>query len=80
MAGALFALHPIHTESVDWIAAVTDLEMTFFYLLAFWFFLEAATLGGRRLVRHCTTQRLFVLVLCFHRHSRFVPPILQSVS
>ena len=30
VAAALFALHPIHTESVDWIAAVTDLEVTFF--------------------------------------------------
>ncbi len=48
MAGALFALHPIHTESVDWIAAVTDLEVTFFYLLTFWFFLAAAKAGGRR--------------------------------
>src|SRR5208337_4669070 len=33
VAGACFALHPIHTESVAWIAAVTDLELTFFYLL-----------------------------------------------
>ena len=46
-AGALFALHPIHTESVDWIAAVTDLEVTFFYLLTFWFFLAVAKPGGR---------------------------------
>jgi len=42
VAGALFALHPIHTESVAWIAAVTDLELTFFYLLAFGLFLAAA--------------------------------------
>ena len=27
----------------------------------------------------CAT-RVFALVLCFHRHSRFVPPILQSTS
>lgn len=38
-AAGLFALHPIHTESVAWVAAVTDLELTFFYLLTFWFFL-----------------------------------------
>jgi tetratricopeptide (TPR) repeat protein len=48
VAGALFALHPIHTESVAWIAAVTDLELTFFYLLSFGFFLAVARPGGRR--------------------------------
>jgi tetratricopeptide (TPR) repeat protein len=48
VAGALFALHPIHTESVAWIAAVTDLEVTFFYLLAFGFFLAVAEPGGGR--------------------------------
>ena len=40
VAAALFALHPIHTESVDWIAAVTDLELTFFVLLSFGLFLR----------------------------------------
>jgi tetratricopeptide (TPR) repeat protein len=48
VAGALFALHPIHTESVAWIAAVTDLEVTFFYLLTFGFFLAVARPGGGR--------------------------------
>jgi tetratricopeptide (TPR) repeat protein len=32
----LFAVHPVHTEVVDWIAAVPDLEATFFALLAVW--------------------------------------------
>jgi tetratricopeptide (TPR) repeat protein len=48
VAGALFALHPIHTESVAWIGAVTDLELAFFYLLTFGFFLAVARPGGRR--------------------------------
>jgi hypothetical protein len=48
VAGALFALHPIHTESVAWIAAVTDLEVTFFYLLTFGLFLAGARPGGGR--------------------------------
>src|ERR1017187_7426441 len=39
-AAALFALHPVHVESVAWISAVTDLEVTFFYLLTFWCFLQ----------------------------------------
>src|SRR5580704_15750397 len=39
IAAGLFALHPIHTESVAWIAAVTDLELTFFYLATFLFYM-----------------------------------------
>lgn len=45
VASAVFALHPIHTEAVDWIAAVTDLELALFSLLVFWFFLR---LGNAR--------------------------------
>ena len=48
VAAVIFALHPIHSESVDWIAAVTDLQLAFFYLLAFWFFLRVAKPGGKR--------------------------------
>jgi protein O-mannosyl-transferase len=47
-AAALFALHPIHTESVAWISAVTDLELAVFYLVTFWFFLSSARPGGGR--------------------------------
>jgi len=42
IAAGLFALHPIHTESVAWIAGVTDLELALFYLLAFLFYLRLA--------------------------------------
>ncbi len=40
IGAALFALHPIHSESVAWIAAVTDLELTVFYLATFLLFLN----------------------------------------
>jgi len=40
LAAAVFALEPVHTESVAWIAGVTELELTFFFLLAFYFFLR----------------------------------------
>jgi protein O-mannosyl-transferase len=42
VVAGLFALHPIHTESVAWIAAVTDLELTLFFLLTFFFYLRLA--------------------------------------
>lgn len=48
VAAALFALHPIHTESVNWIAAVTDLQVTLFFLLTFWFFLKVPRPDVRR--------------------------------
>jgi tetratricopeptide (TPR) repeat protein len=47
-AAALFAFHPIHVESVAWISAVTDLEVTFFYLLTFWLFLRVDKSADRR--------------------------------
>lgn len=48
VAAGLFALHPVHTESVAWVAAITDVELTFFYLLTFWLFLRVAKPGGGR--------------------------------
>jgi protein O-mannosyl-transferase len=48
VAALLFALHPVHTEAVAWIAAVTSLELTFFYLLTFWLFLNVARPEGGR--------------------------------
>jgi protein O-mannosyl-transferase len=46
LAAALFALHPIHSEAVDWVGAVTDLELAFFFLLTFWFFLRLEDSDG----------------------------------
>ena len=41
VAAALFAVHPIHSEVVAWIAAVTELELAVFYLLGFLLYLRA---------------------------------------
>jgi tetratricopeptide (TPR) repeat protein len=45
-AACIFALHPIHSEAVNWIAAATELELALFYLLTFWLFLASARAGG----------------------------------
>ena len=47
-AAAIFALHPIHTESVAWVSGVTDLDLAVFYLATFWFFLASARPQGAR--------------------------------
>jgi tetratricopeptide (TPR) repeat protein len=36
LAALLFAVHPIHTEAVAWIAALPDLEAAFLLLLSLW--------------------------------------------
>ncbi len=47
-AAALFAVHPIHTEAVDWVSALPDIGCTLFLLTSFVFFLQAAAPEHRR--------------------------------
>lgn len=54
---ALFAVHPLHVESVAWIAARKDVLSTFFLLLTLW--------GYLRYVQKPGTGRYFILVLLF---------------
>jgi protein O-mannosyl-transferase len=42
---SLFAVHPIHTESVAWVSGVTDPLMTVFVLPAFYFYLRLRKTG-----------------------------------
>ena len=41
LAALLFATHPVHTEVVAWVGAVTDLSFTLFFLLSFHFHIES---------------------------------------
>src|SRR5579864_3273116 len=51
IAAGLFALHPIHTEPVAWIAAVTDLELAIFYLATFLLYLKLPDARNKSLAR-----------------------------
>jgi Flp pilus assembly protein TadD len=59
-AAAIFALHPIHTEVVAWIASVTELEMAIFYLASFIFFLRLSSLPPKE-----RTTTGILMCVCF---------------
>jgi tetratricopeptide (TPR) repeat protein len=47
VAAALFAVHPIHTEAVNWIAALPDLLVTTFVLLGMLAWVTGGAVAGR---------------------------------
>jgi len=47
VAAALFAVHPIHTEPVNWIACIPELEATLFFLLAFLLYIRRPRLDWK---------------------------------
>jgi tetratricopeptide (TPR) repeat protein len=54
---ALFALHPLHVESVAWVAERKDVLSTFFWILTMWVYLSYTARPG--IVRYLS------LLLCF---------------
>jgi Tfp pilus assembly protein PilF len=58
-AAGLFALHPVHTESVAWIAGLPDLELSFFFLLTFLCYLNLERAGSE----HRASWKLYVPLL-----------------
>ena len=54
---ALFALHPLHVESVAWISERKDVLSTFFWILSMWAYV--------RYVKQSDKKRYFLLILFF---------------
>jgi tetratricopeptide (TPR) repeat protein len=48
-AGLIFALHPVHAESVTWIAAIPDPSCAVFYFAGLYFYLKDAEGGAGRM-------------------------------
>jgi len=48
VAATIFAVHPVHTEAVAWIASVPDLEATLFCLLAFYAYVKGPGTNWKR--------------------------------
>ncbi len=58
---ALFALHPLHVESVAWVAERKDVLSTFFWILTMWAYLRYVKHPG--VVRYLMTMLVFALGL-----------------
>ena len=78
-ASVLFALHPIHTESVAWISGVTDLELTVFYLLAFYLFVKSARPAGKSDRRTQLAMLAAFLLAAFSKEQALTLPLLATL-
>lgn len=72
LAAGLFAIHPIHTESVAWIAAITDLELSVFFLLTFLLYLRLGDGVASRLTS-VATLLAFALALLSKEQALVLP-------
>lgn len=77
IAAGLFALHPIHTEPVAWIAAVTDLQLTVFYLGAFLLYLRLPE-TERRMRARLILGVVFLLAL-LSKEQAMTLPVLATI-
>jgi tetratricopeptide (TPR) repeat protein len=72
IATGLFALHPIHTEPVAWIAAVTDLELAVFYLATFLLYLKLPD-GRNKSLARAAMCGCFILALLSKEQAMTLP-------
>ncbi|HXW13002.1 MAG TPA: tetratricopeptide repeat protein [Terriglobia bacterium] len=61
----LWALHPLHVETVAWISALPDLGAAFFYLFGFLLFVRAERSEDRQVGRHILAAAVFFPALFF---------------
>lgn len=78
-SAGLFALHPIHTESVAWIAGLPDLELGLFLLLTFLLYLRLDSPGPERpapWTSQIALLAMYVLALLSKEQALVLPAIL----
>jgi len=76
LAGLIFVLHPIHTESVAWVSGRTDLLCASFLLLAFLSFARISCSIGWRQTAHRFASPLLFLFALWSKETAIVLPVL----
>ena len=75
LAALMFVVHPIHTEAVTWIAGLTDLSLTFFFLLSFYFYMSC----GEGTRRSCIVSAVAFFMATLFKETALTLPILFVV-
>ena len=72
----LWALHPLHVETVAWISALPDLGAAYFYLLAFLLFVRAERAPDRSTARYLLAAAAFFPALFFKEMALTFPLVI----
>ena len=79
LSALTFALHPVHVEPVAWIDGVGDPQVTVFFLISFWFFLQLGKPEApRRYFLYFGLLGCFALAL-FTKETAMMFPVLVTV-
>lgn len=78
VAAIVFAFHPVHSEAVAWIAAVTELQLAIFYLLAFLLYLRLGEPGTNKPKTLILLGLSFVFAL-FSKEQAVTLPVLATI-
>src|SRR6266404_3146878 len=73
VAALLFALHPVHTETVNWIAAVPDLEATLLFVAAFLIYTRLSILDRKS---HAAVMACYVGAMMAKEPALLLAPLL----
>lgn len=75
VSACLFAVHPIHTEAITFIAGRTDAIMAVFFLLSFWSYTEFRKCRGRRRYLFYSGSTMFFVFALMSKEAAIVMPL-----
>ena len=75
LAALIFATHPINTESVAWISAVSELSLCTFYLLSLFFYIRYRRLGDSSYI---LSVLFFFIAACSKETAVTLPVVLVA--
>ena len=80
---ALFALHPLHVESVSWISERKDVLSAFFFILTVWAYFNYATKANKEsnnvLLKHISPLTWYILSIFLFALGLMCKPMLVTV-